>query len=42
MTRQRNDAAQYDRELRCKIDRRAAQRALELANRKMKQINCQT
>jgi hypothetical protein len=36
MTRQRNDAVQYDRELRCKIDRRAAQRALELANRKMK------
>ncbi len=36
MARQRNDVAQYDRELRCKIDRRAAQRALELANRKMK------
>jgi hypothetical protein len=27
---------QYDRELHCKIDRRAAQRALELENRKMK------
>ncbi len=36
MTRQRNDTAQYDRALRCKIDRRAAQRALELVNRKMK------
>jgi len=36
MARQRNDTAQYDRELRCKIDRSAAQRARELANRKMK------
>jgi hypothetical protein len=36
MTRQRNDTVQYDRELRCKIDRCAVQRTLELANRKMK------
>jgi hypothetical protein len=31
-----NDVVQYDRELRCKIDRRVVQRALELVNRRMK------
>jgi hypothetical protein len=36
MTRQRNDTAQYHRELRYKFDRRGAQCALELVNRKMK------
>ena len=36
MARQRNNAAQYDRELRRKIDRRTAQRALEMANRRIK------
>ena len=36
MVRQRNDTTQYDREVRCKVDRRAAQREMELVNRKMK------
>ena len=36
MARQRNNAAQYDRELRRKIDRRTTQRALEMANRRIK------
>ncbi len=36
MTRQRNDTSQYDREMRRKIDRCAAQRALELTNHRMK------
>jgi hypothetical protein len=36
MARQRNNVAQYDRELRRKIDRRTAQRALEMANRRIK------
>jgi hypothetical protein len=36
MARQRNDTEQYDRELRGKIDRCTAQRALELANLRMK------
>ncbi len=36
MTRQRNNAAQYDRELRRKIDRRTVQRALEMTNRRIK------
>ena len=36
MAQKRKDATQYDRELRRKIDQRAEQRALELANRRMK------